>query len=61
MGHQEGSPRRYETRKVNASLRKIISFWKTTDFERLAAKLHQIPGMSDLSFSKTILEMIFSK
>jgi hypothetical protein len=34
---------------------------KTTDFERLAAKRYQIPGLTDLRFSKTILEMIFSK
>jgi hypothetical protein len=40
---------------------RVISFSETTDFERIAAKLHQIPGMRDLRFSKTILEMIFSK
>jgi hypothetical protein len=38
-----------------------ITFSKTTDFERIAAKRHQIPGMRDLRFSKTLLEMIFSK
>jgi hypothetical protein len=36
-------------------------FSKTTDFERIAAKRHQIPRLRDLRFSKTILEMICSK
>jgi hypothetical protein len=38
-----------------------IPFSKTTDLEMIAAKLHQIPGIRDLRFSKIILEMMFSK
>jgi hypothetical protein len=38
-----------------------ITFSKTTDFERLATKPYQIPRLRDLRFSKTILEMLFSK
>jgi hypothetical protein len=38
-----------------------ILFSKTTDFERIATKRYQIPRLRDLRFSKTILEMIFSK
>jgi hypothetical protein len=39
----------------------LILFLKTTDFERFPTKRYQISKLRDLCFSKTILEMIFSK
>jgi hypothetical protein len=52
-------------RKIEEQLvqrdRELHPFSKTTDFERIATKRYQIPGLRDLRFSKTILEMIFSK
>jgi len=39
----------------------LMLFSKTTDFKRLATKPYQIPRLKDLRFSKTILEMLFSK